>query len=172
MKVHYPPAWSPLEYRFSMFLAGSIELDTAENWQQLVILKVKKMRMKVDVFNPRRKAWDSSWPQRADFPQFREQVRWELDHLEHSDIKLFYIDPKTKSPITLLELGLCAPVHADQIVVCCPETFWRAGNVELVCERYKIKLVRTFDDMIDEVKRRYEKKLTSDYVWSIPTAIA
>jgi len=36
---------------------------------------------------------------------FVEQVTWELNALAYADLILMYFDPRTKSPITLLELG-------------------------------------------------------------------
>ena len=47
-----------------------------------------------------------------------------------------YFDPNTKSPISLLELGLFA--QSKKLIVCCPEGFWRKGNVDIVCDRYNI----------------------------------
>jgi hypothetical protein len=54
-----------------------------------------------------------------------------------------YLDPNTKSPISLLELGLVA--ERDTAVVCCPDGFWRKGNIEIVCERENIPLFDDFD---------------------------
>ena len=39
------------------------------------------------------------------------------------------------------------------IMVCCPEGFWRKGNIEMVCDRYKIPLYENIDTMIKEVVR-------------------
>lgn len=43
----------------SVFLAGSIEMDTAEKWQDKVIKALENSD--VTVFNPRREQWDASW---------------------------------------------------------------------------------------------------------------
>jgi hypothetical protein len=88
------------------------------------------------VLNPRRDNWDPSWEQSIDNPQFAQQVRWELDAQDAADLIFMYFSPDTKSPISLLELGLYAASH--RIVVCCPEGFWRKGNVDIVCRRYGI----------------------------------
>lgn len=58
-----------------------------------------------------------------------------------------YFDPSTKSPISLLELGLYA--RAGKMIVCCPDGFWRKGNVDIVCFRHKIKQVQTLDALIN-----------------------
>jgi len=137
----------------TVFLAGSIEMGVAEKWQDRVVKAFADTDL---VFlNPRRDDWDSSWTQSASDPKFYEQVNWELDGFEVADVVLFYFDPNTKSPITLLELGLMAGkayAMGTTVIVCCPDGFYRKGNVEMVCQRYfGMHLVHTFDKMIEFV---------------------
>lgn len=148
MKVIKAPNSFAEEKRFSIFLAGSIEMGQAEDWQS----KVQDMLKDQDclILNPRRDDWDSSWAQSKDNPHFREQVEWELDALEHAELILMYFDPNTRSPITLLELGLFA--SSKKMVVCCPEGFWRKGNVDIVCERYGIVQVETLEELFGFVR--------------------
>lgn len=94
---------------------------------------------------------NSSWPQDADFAPFNEQVTWELDHIDAADIVLMYFDPTTKSPITLLELGILT-TSPQKVLVCCPEGYWRKGNVDIVCQRYGISQVDTKDEFFEFVK--------------------
>lgn len=123
----------------SVFLAGSIEQGKAVDWQSKLIEDPKFQKHIEYVFNPRRKIWDSSWEQSIDNAQFKEQVTWELNAMDMAEIILMYFDPKTKSPISLLELGLYA--EKSKLLVCCPEGFWRKGNVDIVCERYEINTI-------------------------------
>lgn len=118
-----------------LFLAGSIEMGAAEKWQDEV---AEMLSIGCTVLNPRRDNWDTSWVQSLESPQFVEQVEWELEAQGKADIILMYFSPGTKSPITLMELGLFA--HRN-LVVCCPEGFWRKGNVDVVCKRYGIRQV-------------------------------
>ena len=107
------------------------EMGKAEDWQTKLTNDLKELKSgKVVIFNPRRDNWDSSWKQEMGKNKFTEQVTWELDHLDKADIVVLYFDPKTKSPITLLEMGL----HAtdERVVVCCPEGFFRKGMGEKV----------------------------------------
>lgn len=129
--------------RYDIFLAGSIEMGQAENWQT----KVEKELDSDDVLilNPRRDDWDSSWEQKIENDNFREQVEWELDAQDQSDLILMYFDPTTKSPITLLELGLFKDAN---LVVCCPEGFWRKGNVDIVCNKYDIMQCSDLSELI------------------------
>jgi len=135
-----------------VFLAGSIEMDTAEKWQTRVAKELEEYN--IVLLNPRRDAWDASWKQTMDSPKFVEQVDWELKGQEDADYILMYFDPNTKAPITLMELGL---FHDHEgLIVCCPEGFWRKGNVEFVCDKYGITLVHTFEDMIKTIKSELE----------------
>jgi len=134
----------------SIFLAGSIEQGQAENWQVVVEDLLKDLD--VTILNPRRDDWDSSWIQSIDNPQFKEQVEWELSAQGLADIIGMYFSPGTKSPITLLELGLSAA--KGKLIVCCPEGYWRKGNVEIVCRWYGIKLTNTRQALVDQIISR------------------
>jgi hypothetical protein len=133
----------------SVFLAGSIEMGLAEAWQ------AEFERAFADdpivILNPRRDEWDASWVQSIHNPQFREQVEWELSAQERADIIAMYFDPQTKAPVTLLELGLFA--KSGKVIACCPEGFWRRGNVEVVCGRYGVPLVQTLAELIEWTRR-------------------
>ncbi|MFZ5439767.1 MAG: nucleoside 2-deoxyribosyltransferase domain-containing protein [Myxococcota bacterium] len=144
-----PPTPLPASFsRPTVFLAGSIELGTAEDWQTRATTVLEDLG--VVVLNPRREAWDVSWEQRARFPPFREQVEWELDALGRADLVLMHFEPATKSPVTLLELGLFAA--SGKLVVSCPDGFWRKGNVEIVCERFHVPLVDSLDAALERVR--------------------
>ncbi len=140
----------------TIFLAGSIECGSAELWQDKIIESLKDSD--VIILNPRRPDWDSSWEQKKDNLKFQEQVEWELDGLEMADHIVMYFAPGTKSPISLLELGLYA--DSNKLIVCCPEGFWRKGNVDIVCERYDIKTV----DSLKELKESLLRKFPSEAV--------
>ena len=130
-----------------VFLGGSIEMGKAIDWQKEVTRALTDLE--VLICNPRRKAWDTSWPNTIDFAPFREQVEWELEALERADLILFYFDPDTKAPITLLELGLHARRKA---IVCCPEGYWRKGNVDIVCLKYGIEQAATLEKLITRAR--------------------
>jgi len=132
-----------------IFLAGSIEMGAAENWQDRVVRELSD-KEDVIILNPRRDDWDSSWKQSIDNAQFKEQVDWELWAMEFADVIIMYFDPNTKSPITLLELGLFA--RSGKLIVCCPDGFYRKGNVDIVCKTYEIKQVKTLDLLMKGMK--------------------
>lgn len=134
----------------SIFLAGSIEMGKAIDWQTKITNEL--ININITVLNPRRDDWDSSWEQKIENPKFYEQVTWELSALHKSDIIAMYFDPNTMSPISLLELGLFA--NSGKLIVCCPNGFWRKGNVDIVCQYYNIPQVDTIDQLIEFIKHK------------------
>ena len=135
----------------SVFLAGSIEMGKAIDWQ--TDMGQFFLNKRYNVFNPRRDDWDSSWKQEFENPQFYQQVNWELEALDVADVILMYLVPETMSPISLLELGL--HVSKKELYVVCPDGFWRKGNVDIVCNRYDIPLFNSLEDFKQLVKINY-----------------
>lgn len=123
-------------------------MGSAPDWQKEITKALEPIETGT-ILNPRRDDWDSSWRQSIDNPQFRQQVEWELEGLERADVILMNFSPGTQSPITLLELGLMANLAEKDIVVNCPEGFWRKGNVDIVCKRYDVWLTESFKDFIN-----------------------
>jgi hypothetical protein len=146
-----PPAPIVLDTWPSLFLAGSIEMGRAESWQARVESELSDLD--IVILNPRRDEWDDSWVQSIHNPQFRQQVEWELDAQELASLVAMYFAPDTKAPITLLELGLSA--RSGKLIVCCPDGYWRKGNIEVVCARYKIPLTEDLSALIDTIRQRF-----------------
>lgn len=134
-----------------VFLAGSIEMGVAEDWQNSVE-KVLALLSKGTVLNPRRDDWDSSWEQSIRDARFLQQVQWELEGLNRADHILMNFCADTQSPITLLELGLTA--RTGKLIVSCPDGFWRKGNVDIVSAHCGVPVFRCLDDAVDELLRR------------------
>ena len=144
----------------SVFLAGSIEMGKAEDWQSRVEREIGSFD--ITIYNPRGDDWDSSWEQKETNPQFNHQVNWELSKLEECDIVLMYFSPETKSPISLLELGLYANTGKD-MVVCCPNGFWRKGNVDIICSRYGIRLFDSLESGLGCVRTLLSAKMNGGF---------
>jgi hypothetical protein len=134
----------------TVFLAGSIEMGAAEDWQASLPKRFEQMN--VLFYNPRRDEWDASWKQEQKNSQFNQQVNWEMNKLDESDIIFMYFSPETKSPISLLELG--AYGRSRKMIVCCPNGFWRKGNVEIFCTRYNIPFFENLDDAIGALETK------------------
>jgi hypothetical protein len=132
----------------TIFLAGSIEMDKAINWQ----LRCEELLQNdYVIFNPRRSEWDSSWSQTIENIHFKEQVSWELQALERADIIIMYFAENTMSPISLLEFGLYAQSNKMMVVV--EENFWRKGNIDIVCERYAVEQFKTLEELVQNLLR-------------------
>ena len=134
----------------SVFLAGSIDQGAAVDWQKQVTNALKDAD-NLTILNPRRDDWDSTWTQDIENDQFREQVEWELEAQEKADLIIMFFDPEGKAPITLLELGLFA--RTGKLIVCCPKGYWRKGNVDIVCNRYKVKQAPDLETLIEKLKQ-------------------
>ncbi len=146
-----PP--TPYDFnRRSVFLAGTIDNGTAYPWADKIPEMINDDT--VDFLNPRRDNWDASMEQTIDNDVFREQVEWELDGIRNCDIVFFNFLGGSKSPVTMLELGLCVSERPDDIIVLCPKDFWRKGNVDIVCKQKNITVYENLSQAIVELDRR------------------
>lgn len=163
MTIYKAPDRTPLN-RFigrRVFLCGSIEMGAAENWQATAGRILSNAGL--IVLDPRRDDWDSSWEQSIENKEFARQVRWELTAIEKAEGILVHFDPATKSPITLLELGMVSQMKPSRTMVSCPDGYWRRGNVEIVCHRYSIVLFNDLESAVGAMIR----KVTQDEVGEI-----
>lgn len=149
----------------SVFLAGSIDNGESANWQEHVIRKLEEENYDdqfLSVFNPRRLDFQVRRDTKITNEYFKEQVMWELTALEEATIIFMYLDPDGKSPVSLLELGL----YADRanIILVCPDGYWRKGNVDIVAEVYDIPVFTGLFEGIEELKKQinYEDDFMND----------
>ncbi len=141
------------DYNFTIFLAGSIDQGKAIDWQEDITNILSDYP--ITVFNPRRDNWNAGMIQDISNEDFRYQVEWELDRLDACDLIIMYFDENGKAPITLMELGL----HAtdSKMIVCCPDGYWRKGNVQVACERFGIPLHDTYKTFVQAIKNRIKR---------------
>jgi len=136
----------------TLFLSGSIDRDTAVDWRLRLTTQV--LDLPVTVINPHRSDWDSTWREEPDFPQFREQTQWELSMLAKADIAAIYFAPGTPAAVTLFELGSCLQKGSEGVVVFCPDSYWKRGNVQLICEAYNLVCCKTFEEFVTAVRTK------------------
>jgi nucleoside 2-deoxyribosyltransferase len=131
-----------------IFLAGTIDNGESINWQNEIANYCDSIGF--TVFNPRRKDWNKT-PSKNELD---EQISWELKHMEMSDIILMNILGDSKSPISLLELGLYA--REKKLIVFCPKSFYRYDNVEVTCKLYNVPLFsfENYEDNINAIKEQ------------------
>ena len=125
--------------KLSIFLAGTIDSGQSFNWQSALInsLSSKCDLPNVEIYNPRRE----NWPSDTDHKEVHYQIKWEQEHLDKADIIIMVFTDTSKSPITLLELGLYAT--SNKLHVFCTDKFYRFDNVKLTCEKYNIPLTES-----------------------------
>ena len=127
-----------------IFLAGTIDMGNSRDWQMELYDRFSKMDGRYILFNPRQEHWDTSRPGEMDY-----QVRWELDHLEEADMIIMYILGTSKSPISLLEMGLHA--RSDRMYVICEKDFYRYDNVRITCEYYGVPLYNDLENFLESI---------------------
>ncbi|UTC28305.1 nucleoside 2-deoxyribosyltransferase-like protein [Brevundimonas phage vB_BpoS-Gurke] len=138
--------------RPSIFLAGTIDMGLSQDWQAIARRSLEGAASVI--YNPRRPDWDSSWEQRLDNMEFREQVNWEMDMIQASDLVFIHFEGDSKSPITLGELYWMLATRPEQVVVSCAPQFWRRGNVEVMCDRIGVPLHTDLYDALDHLHSR------------------
>ena len=151
------PLPSPGNAEKVIFLAGSAATTSSTPWRTTLIHNLSHhftTHQPIIILNPHRSDWDSTWIESPAFAPFAEQVSWELRAQEVADVIAFYFDPDTQAPISLLELGLS--VKSGKCVVCCPEKYWKWGNVVLVCERLGVEVVGTLAELVEGIVKRLE----------------
>lgn len=120
----------PIFPKLSVFLGGTIDDGNSTDWQDKLVERWKDLNL--DIYNPRRKQWDSN----ATDEEVDKQIDWELEAMQKCDIIILNFLPDSKSPISLLELGLHA--NSLKLYVCCPPEFYRYRNVLKVCEKFGV----------------------------------
>lgn len=129
-----------------IFLAGTIDMGRSIDWQKSTCEWFKTLSQgHFLLFNPRRNM-DLS----GDKADFEHQVNWELEHLEKSDLIIMNILGNSKSPITLLEMGLF--IRSGKLRVICEPDFYRYDNVRLTCARYGVPLYHKLDDFLKTLR--------------------
>jgi hypothetical protein len=151
MQMIFAPKQDKAQYP-SIFLAGTIDQGNSFDWQNDVAQKLENLS--ITLFNPRRREWDNSWDSAAEdiSAQMRRQINWELEHLEGANFICMWIEPDSKSPISLLELGLFA--KQKKILIGCPPRYYRAANIYITSKRYGIPLYRSYPGYLRAVRAK------------------
>lgn len=127
-----------------IFLAGTIDMGNSVDWQARLKEYFSGKEGRYILYNPRRGSWNGG----AD-GEMEYQVNWELEHLEKADIIIMNILGSSKSPITLLEMGLHA--RSGKLYVACEPSFYRYDNVRITCAYYGIPLYPSLDALLESL---------------------
>ena len=137
-------------YGKSVFLAGSIDMGRARDWQADAVKMMQ--HLPITIMNPRRVDFGGDWVQDMSQDKLYRQVTWELDWLAGADVIALNLEPESDAPISILELGLFAA--SKKMVVRCPVGWRRRGNIQIICQRFGIPIFTEFEDMIEEVIKK------------------
>lgn len=141
-----------VDWPFSVFLGGSIELGKAENWQKKAIEILSEFD-NIVILNPRRDDWNSSIdPADIYNGELAAQIKWELRAQKKAALRIYYFAAGSVSPITLLEFGLFR--DKNNIIYVDPE-YKRRANVLYTVEEFDIPDV--FTDRTEFFNRLREK---------------
>lgn len=127
----------------SVFLAGTIDNGDSLNWQNKTIIELMNLGINdIEIYNPRREHWNPN-PSKE---EMECQIKWEQEYLDKADFIAMVLLDDSKSPISLLELGLYA--KSNKLIVFCTPDFYRWDNVRLTCEKYNIQLVESTHPLV------------------------
>lgn len=142
----------------SIFLAGTIDDGKSRNWQKEVIEGLSKYDLpNVTIYNPRRDDWNPNNTQEDTIAQ----IEWEQEKLKKATYIFMLLEDKSKSPVSLLELGEFK--DSKKIMVFCSPKFYRWTNVSMFCYDFMIPLNQdtkpkaVVDSIIEEISYKEEE---------------
>jgi hypothetical protein len=149
----------------NLFLGGTIDDGNSVDWQSALINELNSCDTvhPIMIYNPRREKWDAN----ADSNEVDKQIEWELYHLERADLIVMNILGNSKSPISLMEIGLFA--KSGRLIVFCNPNFYRYENVKIVCKRYGVPLYNTNDILV--IKNKVLERANEDADFSYPDSV-
>jgi hypothetical protein len=124
----------------NIFVAGTIDMGNSVDWQAEFVKHIDSEAVKI--YNPRRRQGEA--PKTNEELEF--QVKWELRQIQKADAIFMNFLPGSKSPITLLELGLCLMMPEKIMVVVCPPEYSRAMNVKVTVQAFARPNLRLADN--------------------------
>ncbi len=146
------PKSTKVKWRKTVFLAGGI--TSCRDWQSDIVSMIRREKIDVTVFNPRRKRFPIDKPNEA-----LRQIRWEFKKLHLADIITFWFSKETMCPIVLWE---CAAAlerwKADSgqtLIIGCDPEYTRLQDVQIQTGLIskKIKVYIGFDKFSNRLKR-------------------
>ena len=126
----------------TVFLAGSIDLELEGNWRNEI---VEELKDDYHFFDPTRKEHN----QMGNF-EMQDHIKWELDALNMSNKILLNFLPDSKSPVSLIELGLY--MMSSKLIVVCPKSFYKRRYIKTLCQKYNTELFRNLTEATFHLK--------------------
>lgn len=145
------------EWKYSVFLAGTIEMGNSIDWQAKAIRRLRDLP--INIYNPRRIV-------APDENLITEQINWELDSIAKCEFIFMHLAKDTISPISLYELGMlqCRDGNSKSIVVACDPQYTRKTNVKVTLQHHffgnpNIHFTHSFEGGLIEIRKRMNDRL-------------
>lgn len=133
-----------------LFLAGGIR--NCPKWQDELIEKLlKEQRIKDEIENEDIKILIFN-PRCNEIPEEKDQITWEHNQMEKSDIISYWFSVGSVNPITLFEYGKYM-TSKKHLVVGCHPNYEKRNNVKVQTEleRKDLKVNEDFDNFYEEL---------------------
>ncbi|WP_055447706.1 nucleoside 2-deoxyribosyltransferase domain-containing protein [Lacinutrix mariniflava] len=127
------------------FLAGSMDFNESNSWRQKIMQEMKHLVHFLDATRIEHNDFSDS--------QMKEHIEWELDALIISDKIILNFKEDSKSPISILELGMY--VKSSKLVVVCPNKFYQRRYINVLCNKYNTPFFDSFDEAIEYLKKEF-----------------
>lgn len=131
---------------YYIFLAGSMG-----NWREQVLNHFESFSDTLVFLDPTRNDWTEDW----NSEQIKEQIFWELNGIQQTNLTAIYFEREAQAPISLLELGLA--VHCKDSIICCEEGFWKENNVRNTADFFSITCVKSLEEFCAVIEQRFFK---------------
>ncbi|GAA3594258.1 nucleoside 2-deoxyribosyltransferase domain-containing protein [Flavivirga amylovorans] len=124
-----------------IFLAGSIDLNLPSNWRKEVI----------DIIGAKAHFLDPTIINHNELndSQMKNHIHWELDALHLADKVFLNFLPSSKSPISLIELGMY--IKTSKLVVVCPNEFYQSRYIKTLCNKYKVSVFNSLSIAVNSI---------------------
>lgn len=148
----------PTGKNVSVYLAGSIEMDSAPKWQRAFTEQLQDLP--VTVLSPRRKRFEKWDDQTKNNSALMRHIEWEWNCMKRCNLIAMYLHPGTMSRISLMELGhFSQDGKQHKILVCCPPGFDRQANVQFICKAEGVTLYENVEVFLKEIRAKLKMLL-------------
>jgi len=137
-------------FNLKLFLAGGI--TNCPDWQKEIIEKLENFP-NLTIYNPRRANFPIEDPHAAE-----EQITWEFNKLQSSDMIIFWFSRGSLNPIVLYELGMWGNSGDKPILIGIDPEYERHQDVIIQTKlaRPEVVILNSINDIVDELYSAFE----------------
>jgi len=136
-------------HEYTVFLSGSLSInDTSIYWRRKLIACLGPMDCDVAFLNPHR----DDLIEDPSCQYYMEHVEWVMKCLNTADQLVFYFDPKVETTVSMMELAAIASNR--NVIICCPDKFWKSTIVNVICNEFDVPIFKTIEETAAFLKKR------------------